>query len=387
MLELRNICRNISSPWPSQIEILQGKGITGNTQQILKNINLRINEGEFFSLLGPSGCGKTSLLKIISGIDLPTSGDVLLKTPHETELRLINSIPSQQRPFHMVFQKHALFPHLNVFDNVAFGLRMKKTPKPEIDFRVREILKLVDLGGFEDRQPESLSGGQSQRVALARAVVNRPQILLLDEPLSALDQKLRIQMQAELRRLQRQLKMTFIYVTHDQEEAMSLSDRIGIMDHGELIEVATPSELYQNPRSIFAAEFIGQTGKLKGKITDVRGQTVAAQVEFNGKHFEVKGFLTEDNRPIEKSLIGGDVNIYIRPENVHREVNESSAMNCLQCLTFETQYRGGFFEHNAISTDGLQNLRFRSHGELDRFNQMVFLSFSQENTRFFLEHK
>ena len=387
MLELKNICRNISSPRLSQIEILQGKGIAGNTQQILKDINLRINEGEFFSLLGPSGCGKTSLLKIISGIDQASSGELRLKLPHEEEPRLINTLPSQQRPFHMVFQKHALFPHLNVFDNVAFGLRMKKVSSSDIAVRVKEILRLVDLDGFERRHPESLSGGQSQRVALARAVVNRPQILLLDEPLSALDQKLRIQMQAELRRLQRQLKMTFIYVTHDQEEAMSLSDRIGIMDHGELIEVATPSELYQNPRSIFAAEFIGQTGKLKGKITDVRGQTVTAQVEFNGKHFEVKGFLTDGKRPIEKSLIGGDVSIYIRPENVHREVNESSAMNCLQCLTFETQYRGGFFEHNAISTDGLQNLRFRSHGELDRSIQMVFLCFSPENTRFYLEHK
>ncbi len=229
------------------------------SQTALEDIQLEIRPGEFFSLLGPSGCGKTTLLRIIAGFETATSGEL-----YWNDVR-VDQIRPQERPFNMIFQRYALFPHLSVFENVAFGLRVKKVREDELSKRVRDALESVGLSDFATRLPETLSGGQAQRVAVARAIVNEPKILLLDEPLSALDQKMREHMQTELRSLQRRLGITFILVTHDQEEALALSDRIGVMSKGRLEQVSTPQALYENPQSHFVAQFVGSMGSVHGQ--------------------------------------------------------------------------------------------------------------------------
>jgi len=226
----------------------------------LDDVALSVRKGELFSLLGPSGCGKTTLLRIIAGFEQPDSGEVRI------DGRSMSGVPARLRPTNMVFQQIALFPHLNVFDNIAFGLRLKGRSSAEVRRRVGEMLDLVRLPGDELRRPEQLSGGQRQRVALARAMINRPSVLLLDEPLSALDLKLRIQMQAELRRLHRETGATFVFVTHDQGEAFAISDRIAVMDKGRLVQVGSPAELYERPNSRFVARFIGHTNLLEGPV-------------------------------------------------------------------------------------------------------------------------
>ena len=239
-------------------------------EPVLDHINLYINDKEFLTLLGPSGCGKTTTLRIIGGFATPTSGDVLFDGVR------INDVPPYQRQINTVFQKYALFPHLNVFENVAFGLRMQKRPDPnnpkktikipeeEIRERVLEMLETVSLKGFEHRRPEALSGGQQQRVAIARALVNRPKVLLLDEPLAALDLKLRKDMQIELKRIQQQVGITFIYVTHDQEEALTMSDTIVVMDKGSIQQIGTPEDIYNEPKNAFVADFIGESNIIDG---------------------------------------------------------------------------------------------------------------------------
>ena len=241
-------------------------------EQVLDHLNLYINDKEFLTLLGPSGCGKTTTLRIIGGFTTPTSGDVLFDGVR------INDVPPYQRQINTVFQKYALFPHLNVFENVAFGLRMQKRPDPnnpkktikipeeEIRERVLEMLETVSLKGFEHRRPDQLSGGQQQRVAIARALVNRPKVLLLDEPLGALDLKLRKDMQIELKRIQQQVGITFIYVTHDQEEALSMSDTIVIMDKGTIQQIGTPEDIYNEPKNAFVADFIGESNIIDGTM-------------------------------------------------------------------------------------------------------------------------
>ncbi|MES2856429.1 MAG: ABC transporter ATP-binding protein [Bdellovibrionota bacterium] len=225
-------------------------------------MSLNIGEGEFFSLLGPSGCGKSTLLRILAGLEDASGGEIYWKGQR------IDQLPARERPFNMVFQKYALFPHLDVFENVAFGLRLKRNSAAEVKSRVEEALSLVSLSGFEHRLPETLSGGQAQRVALARALVNRPACVLLDEPLGALDQKLREKMQSELRLLQKRLGLTFIFVTHDQEEAMILSDRVAVMNAGAVEQVSTPRELFESPSSLFSARFIGSRNELCAKLVD-----------------------------------------------------------------------------------------------------------------------
>ena len=227
-------------------------------EPVLDHINLYINDKEFLTLLGPSGCGKTTTLRIIGGFATPTSGDVLFDGVR------INDVPPYQRQINTVFQKYALFPHLNVFENVAFGLRLKKVPDAEIKERVMEMLETVSLKGFEHRRPEALSGGQQQRVAIARALVNRPKVLLLDEPLAALDLKLRKDMQIELKRIQQQVGITFIYVTHDQEEALTMSDTIVVMDKGSIQQIGTPEDIYNEPKNAFVADFIGESNIIDG---------------------------------------------------------------------------------------------------------------------------
>ncbi|WP_448569929.1 ABC transporter ATP-binding protein, partial [Thermus sp.] len=219
--------------------------------EVLKGVSLEVRPGEFFTLLGPSGCGKTTLLRIVGGFEVPDGGRVVLKGQDLTPL------PAYRRPVNTVFQNYALFPHLTVYENVAFGLRSRRFPEAEVRARVEYALGLLRLESFVHRYPHQLSGGQKQRVALARALVNEPEVLLLDEPMSALDAKLRAEVQVELRNLQRRLGATFILVTHDQEEAMAVSDRIGVMEAGTLLQVGTPEEVYERPRTRFVAEFLG----------------------------------------------------------------------------------------------------------------------------------
>ena len=219
--------------------------------QVLDNLSLDIKKNEFLTLLGPSGCGKTTTLKIIAGFEYADEGKVLF------EERDITDIPPHERQINTVFQKYALFPHMNIYENIAFGLKIKKLPKDEIDKKVKEMLKLVALDGFERRQVESLSGGQQQRVAIARALVNEPKVLLLDEPLGALDLKLRKEMQMELKKIQKKLGITFVFVTHDQEEALTMSDKIIVMNKGKIQQMGTPQDIYNEPENSFVSRFIG----------------------------------------------------------------------------------------------------------------------------------
>jgi ABC-type Fe3+/spermidine/putrescine transport system ATPase subunit len=247
--------------------------------QALDRVSLVIEQGEFLTLLGPSGCGKTTLLNIISGFAAPRSGRIFLGS------RDLTNVPAHKRPMNMVFQRATLFPHLDVFENVAFGLRVSRTPEGELRERVAAALDLVRLPGFGRRRSHELSGGQTQRVALARALVNRPRVLLLDEPLSALDLRIRLEMESELRRLHRETGATFVYVTHDQREALALSDRIAVFDHGHLEQVGTPNEIYHAPATPFAARFVGDSNVLPVEVLSIAGRV--ASVEICGTTFEV----------------------------------------------------------------------------------------------------
>ena len=264
------------------------------------DLSIDIEEGEFFSMLGPSGCGKTTTLRMIGGFEEPTFGTVYLGGRDVTDL------PPYKRDVNTVFQSYALFPHLDVFENVAFGLRRKKVDKSEIEQRVKDIMKLVDLQGFEKRKPPQMSGGQQQRVALARALVNHPKVLLLDEPLGALDLKLRKQMQLELKRIQQEVGITFIYVTHDQEEAMTMSNRFAVMRHGKIEQIGPPEEVYESPATEFVAGFLGASNLLDGEIKD-GGNGVTSILLSTGSVV----FADTDRLPVG---IGPQVKVGVRPE-------------------------------------------------------------------------
>lgn len=264
-------------------------------EKILKNISLDIRDKEFVTFLGPSGCGKTTTLRIIGGFLEPTSGDVFF------DGKRINGVPPHKRNVNTVFQRYALFPHLNVYENIAFGLRIKKVPEKEIVKRVGEMLELVNLMGFEKRSVNRLSGGQQQRVAIARALINRPKVLLLDEPLGALDLKLRKGMQVELRKIQQALELTFIYVTHDQEEALTMSDTVVVMNNGHIQQVGSPTDIYNEPVNAFVADFIGESNIIGGVMPR------DCLVEFAGQQFEC----------VDRGFAPGEyVDVVIRPEDV-----------------------------------------------------------------------
>lgn len=237
------------------------KSFDGNTN-VIEEFSLEVKKGEFVTFLGPSGCGKTTILRMLGGFELPTSGTILLNGKD------ISMLPPNMRPVNTVFQKYALFPHLNVYDNVAFGLKLKKIPKKEQDEKVRRALDIVNLAGFEKRDIGTLSGGQQQRIAIARAIVNEPEVLLLDESLSALDYKMRKEMQVELKNMHKRLGITFIFVTHDQEEALTMSDKIVVMADGAIQQIGTPEEIYNEPKNLFVADFIGESNIFKGVMTD-----------------------------------------------------------------------------------------------------------------------
>jgi spermidine/putrescine transport system ATP-binding protein len=289
------------------------------------DVTLQIRDGEFFSLLGPSGCGKTTSLRMIAGFELPTAGDVLIHS------RPMGATPPFKRPVNTVFQSYALFPHMTVGQNVGFGLEMKKVPRAEIDKRVSEALELVRLPGMRDRTPKQLSGGQQQRIALARALVNHPEVLLLDEPLGALDLKLRKEMQLELKQLQEQVGITFIYVTHDQEEALTMSDRIAVMDHGRALQVGTPLEIYEEPNCRFVADFIGETNFVSGRVVSIDGRH--AEFEADGLKFtaSVEAGVTQ----------GHQATLAVRPERILLSTEQPTDMqNAYRAEVVEMVYVG-----------------------------------------------
>ena len=282
---------------------------------ILTGLDLDIRDKEFVTLLGPSGCGKTTTLRTIGGFITPKSGDVFFDGVR------INDLPPHKRHVNTVFQRYALFPHLNVFENVEFGLKLQKLPEHERRQRVQEMLELVNLSGFEHRNIDQLSGGQQQRVAIARALVNRPRVLLLDEPLGALDLKLRKEMQIELKRMQQSLEITFVYVTHDQEEALTMSDTVVVMNDGDILQVGTPQDIYNEPKNAFVADFIGESNIVDGVMYE------DFLVEFAGRKFECvdKGF--EDNEAIE---------VVLRPEDLDIvELDRAKITGTVRSVTFK----------------------------------------------------
>ncbi|WP_376792129.1 ABC transporter ATP-binding protein [Thermoflexus sp.] len=308
--------------------------------EAVHQVSLQIRDGEFFSLLGPSGCGKTTTLRMIAGFERPTEGEIYIKGER------MNDVPPFHRPVNTVFQHYALFPHMTVFENVAFGLEMKRLPRDEIRRRVEEALRLVRLTGLENRYPRQLSGGQQQRVALARALVNRPAVLLLDEPLGALDLKLRKEMQLELKTLQHQVGITFIYVTHDQEEAMTMSDRIAVMNQGRVLQVGTPVEIYEHPATRFVADFIGETNFLEGRVEAVAEGMVQVGVEG----------LAILAAPVRGVHHGQVVTVAIRPERIRLCAEEPGDT--------PNRYLGVIEEVIYIGTDTLFRVRVGERLEL-----------------------
>ncbi len=277
------------------------KKFEGAEDAVVRNLNLDVKQGEFLTLLGPSGCGKTTTLRMLAGFEQPTAGRIIIDGEDVTD------ISPHERCVNTVFQNYALFPHMNIFDNIAFGLKMKKVSKSEIKDRVSAMLKMIQLEGYEKRMPSQLSGGQMQRVAIARAVVNNPKVLLLDEPLGALDLKLRKQMQLELKQLQKRLGITFIFVTHDQEEALTMSDRIVVMREGVIEQLGAPDEIYEKPLTRFVADFIGDTNLLDGRVAAIE----------DGKALFQLGGQTELIRISAANLaVGEDISIAVRPERI-----------------------------------------------------------------------
>jgi spermidine/putrescine transport system ATP-binding protein len=290
------------------------------------HVSMRIGDGEFFSMLGPSGCGKTTSLRMIAGFEYPTSGEIYLNG------RQIGATPPFQRSVNTVFQSYALFPHMSVAENVAFGLQMKQVARAEIARRVDEALDMVRLAGYDDRRPRQLSGGQQQRVALARALVNRPDVLLLDEPLGALDLKLRKEMQLELKGLQERVGITFIYVTHDQEEALTMSDRIAVMSGGKVLQIGSPTEIYERPNCRFVADFIGESNFVQGRVSAIDGSR-ATVVTPDG--LALCGQSYQPLRVDEPAFIS------IRPEKARLAQQEPpSAQNCFQVIVDRVAYIG-----------------------------------------------
>ena len=301
--------------------------------QVLKGINLEIRRGEFFSLLGPSGCGKTTLLRILAGFEFADSGAVLLRGQD------VAPLAPNQRSVNTVFQNYALFPHMTVSENVAFGLKMRKVPAAQIKDKVMSALEMVEISAFADRRPAQLSGGQRQRVALARAIVNEPQVLLLDEPLSALDRKLRVNLQVELMRLQARLGLTFIFVTHDQEEALTMSDRIAVMNKGVIEQLGGVQEMYERPSNAYVAKFLGSSNLLEGTVTAPNTvKTILGELEVR------------DHLP----NVGKDVLLSIRPEKIQLSKVQNTAQNTVAVSVTDDIYQGATGAYRVKTTFGFE---------------------------------
>ncbi len=319
-----------------------------NDKFVIKNLTLDVYEGEFLTLLGSSGCGKTTILRMISGLENVTEGKVFIDDEDVTEL------DPTKREVNTIFQNFALFPHMNTWDNISFGLRMKKIPKEEIEKRVKKVIKLVKLEGFEDRLPSQLSGGQQQRVAIARGIVMNPKVLLLDESLCSLDLKLKRKMQLELKKIQKQSGITFIYVTHDQDEALTMSDRIVIIEKGQIEQNDTPQNIYRNPISVFVADFIGESNIIPSTIKKVKGEEI--EVETNEDHIKFI-FPKEEN-----DEVGDKINLLIRPENIKLSRNELK--DNIKGVIKDVVYDGSITKL-FIDTEGDINLKVNTSGNID----------------------
>jgi spermidine/putrescine transport system ATP-binding protein len=320
----------------------------GEVITAVAGIDLDIREGEFFSLLGPSGCGKTTTMRMIAGFEEPTQGAIRL---HGQD---VTNIPPNKRDVNMVFQSYALFPHMNVFENVAFGLRRKAVAKPEITRRVGEMLDIVDMAGRSERRPRELSGGQQQRVALARALVNNPRALLLDEPLGALDLKLRQAMQVELKRIQREVGITFVYVTHDQGEALTMSDRIAVMSDGSIEHLGTPREIYEHPRTRFVAGFIGTSNLLTGTVTRLDGDRAIIQISADERIIV----------PVQDRAVGegSRLELTVRPEKIDLTTERPPGEGCaLRGTVTEVVYLGTSTNFSVTTSAGADVVVFQQN--------------------------
>lgn len=330
---------------------------------VVKDLDLQVYEGEFLTLLGSSGCGKTTTLRMIAGFESITSGSILVEGED------VENKEPYERNVNTVFQTYALFPHMTVFDNVAYGLRIKKVPKEEVKKRVTEMLGLVQLGGFEKRFSSQLSGGQKQRVAIARALINKPKVLLLDEPLGALDLKLRKQMQLELKRLQRKLKITFIYVTHDQEEALTMSDRIAVMSDGILQQVGTPYEIYEHPATRFVASFIGETNLFDGAVSRAEDELLTVTLEGGAVQAKASGFYE-----------GEMVALSIRPERVMYAAEPVDGFT-IKAVVREQIYAGSVLKAIAVLPNGNEVRIERLAGDKLPEDGSVYLYWNPEDAR------
>jgi spermidine/putrescine transport system ATP-binding protein len=341
----------------------------------VRGVDLTIRGGEFFSLLGPSGCGKTTTLRIIAGFEQPTRGLVRLYGKDVTEAG------PDKRDVNLVFQNYALFPHLNVYDNIAFGLRRRGVPKPELKTRVADIIEIVQLGGFERRMPKQLSGGQQQRVALGRALVNRPRALLLDEPLGALDLKLRQSMQIELKRIQRDMGITFIYVTHDQSEALTMSDRLAVMRDGRIEQLGTPREVYDEPATAFVAGFIGASNVLTGRARSVAAGLVQLEMpEMERIVVPVTGHLAP----------GSELSFTVRPEKITLDTELPERPSRLRGRVSEVIFLGTSTTYLVSTRLAGEVLVFQQNSESVRHPDRgddVWLSWLEENARPFATHE
>ncbi len=338
----------------------------------VNNVSLDVYKGEFFSLLGPSGCGKSTLLRMLAGFETPTSGKILLDGED------ISLIPPYERPINMMFQSYALFPHMTVEDNIAFGLKQEKVPKPEIKKRVDQMLELVQMGKFAKRKPHQLSGGQRQRVALARSIVKKPKLLLLDEPLGALDKRLREQTQFELMTIQEELGITFVIVTHDQEEAMTVSSRIAVMDSGELVQIATPTEIYEYPNSLYVAEFVGDVNIFEGVISDI------SPVHTTISSFEVEAPLI-CNQGVG-AVVGAQAWLAIRPEKLDISLTppENTSNNCMMGEVWDIGYLGDMSIYHVKMDNGkmvtVAQMNHKRAVELPiNYEDRVYISFDADS--------
>ena len=320
----------------------------GEVVTAVAGIDLDIREGEFFSLLGPSGCGKTTTMRMIAGFEEPTQGVIRL---HGQD---VTNVSPNKRDVNMVFQSYALFPHMNVFENVAFGLRRKAVAKPEVTRRVGEMLDIVDMGGRSERRPRELSGGQQQRVALARALVNNPRALLLDEPLGALDLKLRQAMQVELKRIQREVGITFVYVTHDQNEALTMSDRIAVMNDGSIEHLGTPREIYEHPRTRFVAGFIGTSNLLTGTVSRLDGDLAVIQISQDEQII-----VPVQDRAVSE---GSRLELTVRPEKIDLTTARPSGEGCaLRGTVTEVVYLGTSTNFSVTTSAGSDVVVFQQN--------------------------
>ena len=360
-VEMQDVVKKFSTP-------------EGGILAAVNHVTMQIKDGEFFSLLGPSGCGKTTSLRMIAGFELPTEGKILI---HGKD---VSQVPAFQRPVNTVFQQYALFPHMTVEQNIEFGLEMKGVPRAERSMRVSQALDMVRLPGMEMRRPKQMSGGQQQRIALARALVNKPEVLLLDEPLGALDLKLRKEMQLELKTLQREVGITFIYVTHDQEEALTMSDRIAVMSKGVALQIGKPDEIYERPATKFVADFIGETNFLNGIVKAQNDNLVEVEIDETGTVY------VESSRTFTN---GQQVSVAVRPEKL-RLNSERSGDNNLQGRVEEVIYIGTD-THFGVRFRGGQKVRVRAQNiahtndEFSNTGDEVIVSFTRVSPRILTE--